>query len=63
MSKLILVQVRLPEDEGRALDDYRRSQPDLPSRPDALRQLARAGGLRRQESSPISSSLEHHRRA
>jgi hypothetical protein len=39
------VVVRLQDDELHALDDYRREQINPPSRPDALRQLARAGGL------------------
>jgi hypothetical protein len=45
MAASIGVLVRLPEDELRALDSYRREQDNPPSRPDALRQLARAGGL------------------
>jgi hypothetical protein len=37
------VQVRFPADELSALDDYRRAQRNPPSRPQAVRELARAG--------------------
>jgi metal-responsive CopG/Arc/MetJ family transcriptional regulator len=34
-----LVQLRLPDDLGQSIDDYRRAHPDLPSRSEAIRQL------------------------
>jgi metal-responsive CopG/Arc/MetJ family transcriptional regulator len=34
-----LVGVRLHAEILRAIDDYRRTQPDLPSRPEAIRRL------------------------
>jgi len=33
------VNVRLPRDSITALDDWRRQQPDLPTRPEAVRRL------------------------
>jgi hypothetical protein len=39
----IPVQVRFPADELSAPDDYRRAQRNPPSRPQAIRELARAG--------------------
>jgi hypothetical protein len=38
----IPVQVRFPADELSALDNYRRAQRNSPSRPQAIRELARA---------------------
>jgi hypothetical protein len=35
------VQARLPMAERRALDDWRRAQPDLPTRPQAVREAIR----------------------
>ena len=48
------VQVQLQDDELRALDNYRREQINPPSRADALRQLARAGGLGCRNGAPNS---------
>jgi hypothetical protein len=39
----IPVQVRFPTEELSALDDYRRAQRNPPSRPQAIREPARAG--------------------
>jgi hypothetical protein len=39
----VAVSVRLPEPDLNKLDDYRREQPNLPSRPEAIRALMRAG--------------------
>jgi hypothetical protein len=39
----VQVQVRFPADELSALDDCRRAQRNPPSRPQAIRELARAG--------------------
>ena len=37
------VQVRLKDDQLAAIDAWRRAQPDLPNRPEALRRLAEIG--------------------
>jgi metal-responsive CopG/Arc/MetJ family transcriptional regulator len=34
-----LVQLRLPDDIAKAIDDWRRKHPDLPTRSEAIRQL------------------------
>ena len=38
-----MVSTRLQPDLLKQLDDWRRKQPDLPSRPEALRRLAEKG--------------------
>jgi hypothetical protein len=43
MSAGITVQIRLSDKELDAIDDYRREQRNPPSRPRAIRELARAG--------------------
>lgn len=37
------VQVRLKDEQLAAIDAWRRGQPDLPNRPEALRRLAEIG--------------------
>lgn len=37
------VMVRLTADQLSAVDDWRRTQPDIPSRPEAIRRLTEAG--------------------
>lgn len=38
-SETIPVMVRLSADQAKAIDDWRRSQTDLPGRPEAIRRL------------------------
>ena len=33
------VQVRMPQDLRRAIEDFRRQEPDIPTRPEAIRRL------------------------
>jgi hypothetical protein len=37
------VMVRMPPDDVSAVDEWRRKEPDLPSRPEAIRRLVRLG--------------------
>jgi hypothetical protein len=39
----VAVQTRFPADEFDKLEDWRRAQPKIPSRPDAVRTLIRLG--------------------
>jgi hypothetical protein len=39
----VMVSTRLQPELLKQLDDWRRAQPDLPSRPEALRRLAEKG--------------------
>lgn len=38
-----LVQLRLPDALAQKIDDYRRHQPDIPTRSEAIRRLIEAG--------------------
>ena len=33
------IQVRMPQDLRRAIEDFRRNEPDIPTRPEAIRRL------------------------
>ena len=43
------VQVRMPEDLRSAIEDFRRNQPDIPTRPEAIRRLLRQAVSARQD--------------
>jgi hypothetical protein len=42
------VQVRMPQDLRRAIEDFRRNEPDIPTRPEAIRRLLKLAVLARQ---------------
>jgi hypothetical protein len=43
------VQVRMPPDLRRAIEDFRRNEPDIPTRPEAIRRLLKRAVMARQE--------------
>jgi hypothetical protein len=51
------VQVRIPSDERRALDNWRRAQPEIPTRPEAIREA-----IRRLVASGRAGSVRSHLR-
>jgi hypothetical protein len=42
------VQVRMPPDLRRAIEDFRRNEPDIPTRPEAIRRLLKQAVTARQ---------------
>jgi len=43
------VQVRMPPDLRRAIEDFRRNEPDIPTRPEAIRRLLKQAVTARQD--------------
>jgi len=43
------VQVRMPPDLRRAIEDFRRNEPDTPTRPEAIRRLLKQAVTARQD--------------
>lgn len=43
MKREHLLSIRLTDEELRAIDEWRRKQPTIPSRPQAVRELVRRG--------------------
>jgi hypothetical protein len=43
------IQVRMPPDLRRAIEEFRRSEPDIPTRPEAIRRLLKQAVLALQQ--------------
>jgi hypothetical protein len=43
------VQVRMPPDLRRAIENFRRNEPDIPTRPEVIRRLLKQAIMARQE--------------
>jgi hypothetical protein len=62
MNEKTLVQVPLSPNERQAVDDFRRRHKDLPSRPEAIRELFHIG-LRKQRAVPNGPAGTQHEHA